>query len=288
MNESKVGCQILNYNDSENVIRQIDRIKKFNIFEFIVVVDNDSTDKSYDLLQKMYKNDEKVYILRTKMNGGYGFGQNFGLKYIYKNLKVKYILIVNPDVQFDASCLKKQLRVAEEKNAAIVSSTQIINHKRVNVPAWKIPNIREWIFSETRLRKRFNTFHYTNDHFMPKVSKVECVRGAMFLVDVLKFMSVGGYDTNMFLYGEETLIGFKMKERGYSTYILNDEYYDHRVASSINKNVSELEQCKALHHSKLIFFRDYLRANPFKILIASTIFKMIELKVRVITRRKLK
>ena len=66
----KTGIVILNYNDSETTINLIRHIKGFFSLSKIVVVDNASTDDSYNRLQ----NQSEEYgfdLIGASRNGGY-------------------------------------------------------------------------------------------------------------------------------------------------------------------------------------------------------------------------
>ena len=72
-----VGIVILNYTDSETTVKLLDMIKEYKILESIVVVDNNSTDNSYEVLKKFENN--KIKVIKSKMNKGYGYGNNIRL-----------------------------------------------------------------------------------------------------------------------------------------------------------------------------------------------------------------
>ena len=74
------GVCILNYNDAETTLILVEKISNYSIIDHIVIVDNYSTDDSYDRL-KSIKN-KKVNIIQSKKNGGYGSGNNIGVKYL--------------------------------------------------------------------------------------------------------------------------------------------------------------------------------------------------------------
>ncbi|MCR5405048.1 MAG: glycosyltransferase family 2 protein [Butyrivibrio sp.] len=54
----KTGLVVLNYNDSETVIEFLDKIKEYNTIDSIVVVDNCSTDDSYERIRRAIENAE--------------------------------------------------------------------------------------------------------------------------------------------------------------------------------------------------------------------------------------
>ena len=75
-----LGIVILNYNDSDSTIELIERIKNYKILDLIVVVDNNSTDNSFELIKK-YESD-KIKVLKSNKNNGYGAGNNIGAKFL--------------------------------------------------------------------------------------------------------------------------------------------------------------------------------------------------------------
>ena len=49
----KISCVILNYNDAQTVLDQARRICPYPSLDYVVVVDNASTDNSWEELQKL-------------------------------------------------------------------------------------------------------------------------------------------------------------------------------------------------------------------------------------------
>ena len=76
----KVCCIILNYNDASTTMSLVDEIREYNCLDSIVVVDNCSTDGSWKQL-KALRDLDKVHVLRTEENGGYGSGNQAGIDY---------------------------------------------------------------------------------------------------------------------------------------------------------------------------------------------------------------
>ena len=93
---AKTACVILNYNDSENVIKLFNKIKDYKCLDEIIIVDNHSTDNSYERLKEI--DNDKVRVVLTDHNGGYGYGNNEGMKIAFNTLNCDYSLIANPDV----------------------------------------------------------------------------------------------------------------------------------------------------------------------------------------------
>ena len=69
---------VLNYNDFDNTFHYINRIRNYAKLDYILIVDNCSTDESFERLQKL--KDDKVNVIRTDRNEGYASGNNFGVR----------------------------------------------------------------------------------------------------------------------------------------------------------------------------------------------------------------
>lgn len=280
----KITCVVLNYNDAETTIKMIDKISSYRVINYFLIVDNKSTDNSFNILKNRYENNKKVIVIETNRNGGYGYGNNIGVEYANKKLKSEFVIISNPDVFFTEKTIETLLKIIKNTDSAIVSAVQKIKNIPIKDKAWKIPTSLEWTLSETVLFRKWAIprYHYNNNYFKKKIVMVDCVPGAMFIVDSQKFLNVNGYDEEMFLFGEETVLAYKFKQKGYKTLLMTDESYDHLHSVSINKNIrSQIRQLKILHKSKLLFYKKYLKCNNFKIIIYKFIFSLIILKKRV-------
>lgn len=282
MNNS-IACEILNYNDAGTVISLVERIKNYKNLSSIIIVDNCSDDDSLQKLRYMYGNNKKIQIICTKKNGGYGYGNNYGIRFASRMLGYKYVLLANPDIYFDEGSLNEMIcTIKKNQNVGIVSAVQkTISNKEIEDKAWKIPSDFEYIFSDTKIARilKLNS-RYSLKHFNQRISKVDCVPGAMLLIDADKFLKVGGYDEEMFLYCEETTLGYKFKEKGYSTLLLNDVSYNHLQSESIKKSIpSIVKQRKLIYKNRLLFLKKYKHIGRIKYIIAKHVYLHIIKKI---------
>ena len=153
MMEEKTICLILNYNDYRTTIEMVNRIKDYKTLDQVLVVDNYSTDHSFEQLKQKFGLNKKVILIQTDNNGGYGFGNNFGVKFAKEKLKAKYVLLSNPDVSFSESMVEKLVSYMKKTDAAVVSARQRVNSRLIENPGWKIPTAWEWVLIESRLHK---------------------------------------------------------------------------------------------------------------------------------------
>ena len=103
-NNSRTSCVILNYNDSGTTVEQVRRICGYPSLDDIVVVDNASGEDSWEELKTSVEHMENVHLSRAERNGGYGAGNNIGVRYSLEKLGARYVLIANPDTVFSDVC----------------------------------------------------------------------------------------------------------------------------------------------------------------------------------------
>jgi GT2 family glycosyltransferase len=269
-----ISCVILNYNDFETTLVLLGKIQDFSIIKHIVIVDNKSTDDSFQVLGK-YAN-EKVHVIQTEKNGGYGYGNNFGIRYSYDNLKAEQIIIANPDVCFSEECVREMSETLRQ--CAVVSP---MPYKQAN-SAWVIPTALRYLLATSRIANKLcGTIYYNYKYFEgERRCHVDCVAGSLLMVDAEKMLQYGMYDEDIFLFCEETVLGLKMKAAGLKTMRLPNTTYLHYHSVSINKSYpSILKRQKLLYASKLVVLKKYYGLKEMQILIVKAFFAYCNLEI---------
>ena len=110
----KTAAVILNYNDAEATIEAVRRIESFTAIDFIVAVDNASTDDSVDRLKEALAECSRAVLLKNSRNGGYGYGNNVGVRYAKESLDAELCVIANPDASFDEALIRDMQKVFAE------------------------------------------------------------------------------------------------------------------------------------------------------------------------------
>ena len=257
----KTGIVILNYNDSETTVELINRIKNYEILDLIVIVDNKSTDNSYEVLKK-YEN-EKIKVIQSQANNGYGSGNNIGARYLAEN-NVDYIIISNPDIIFEEADIKKLCTSFDEKNIAVVAPT-ITEHGVLN-RGWKFKGPIWDSFSNINyLGRAFKKKQlYPEDYYNGKYSKVDIVSGCFFIIKKDVFKEIGYFDENIFLYYEENVIAKKIRNLGMDIIVRNDVNIIHNHSISIDKSYNKIRKFKMLAKSQRYYHKKYNNAGLIK------------------------
>jgi len=300
----KTAAIILNYNDADMTIRLLDRIRNYSCPEDILVVDNHSTDDSCLRLGAFAEKYPNMTFLETEKNGGYGWGNNFGIRYAQEKLHAKYALIANPDTVFSERCIRKMTDMMERHpDLGIISpvmnttdrSEEIqIPGTRANVlsgaSAWPM---RPWLYdlleSGPLSRRLFRRIMHYDEKFYQnrKCVRVGAVSGSLLLVDIDKMVSAGGYDENVFLYEEEYILGYRMREKGYAAALLLTEDYLHLHRNNpAEPAVSLLKKEKQRHESMLYYFERYLGISRWKAVITKCFFAIVDMEIVLFYRGK--
>lgn len=254
----KVGIVILNYNDYENTNNFVNLIKNYKCLNEIIIVDNNSSDNSYELLKKLES--KHVTILKNETNSGYGAGNNIGLRYLKD--KCDIVMISNPDIEVQEAVINNIIQTFEENKEIAVLAPTIYELGKIS-KGWKVPTFWNDLFENLMFLHRFssNIFGYKENHYQGELTEVEVVKGCFFAIRYDIFEKVGFFDENTFLYYEENILGKKLKDEKKKTYILNQEEVVHALSQSVNKSLNSLKKYKILKTSQLYYQKHYNHLN---------------------------
>lgn len=251
--EPRLSCVILNYNDAETVTHLLAKIKNYAVFDRIVIVDGASTDDSFEILKKF--NNEKIEVIKADKNGGYGYGNNFGIKYS-RNCGMKYVLVANPDVSFEEKTISEILKVISNNEQCVAVAPRINSSN----PAIKFSHpVKDALFSCMFLNKIFRPRYYPLNYFKNKNEcYVDALPGSLVLFDIDKFYECGLYDEDVFLYHEEIMIGKSFLKHNYKSILYLNGTYQHFHSISVKKAFkSVIETKKITMDSHKIYLEKY-------------------------------
>lgn len=274
---------VLNYNDFESTELFIQTIRNFTSIEHIIIVDNFSSDDSFIQLKALQ--DSKIDVIKTDRNGGYGYGNNFGVKYANDKYKPSIIIISNPDVIVSDKTINKCIEfLNNNESCAIVAPIMLDSNFNINYKcAWRVPSYYQYLFFSLRIfGKLFNNIFYEEDLKRAKFKelKVGCVAGSFLLIDRRKIKTNEIYDENIFLYCEETVLGIQTEKKNFDTYLLLEENFIHINSISINKTIkNSVFKKKILWQSRLYVLDNYYKNSVFRKVLSRTIYIIAFLEI---------
>jgi GT2 family glycosyltransferase len=282
-----ISCIILNYNDAKTTLSLVSAIKDYECLDSIVVVDNHSSDDSVSDLQEL--KDEKVHLLISPVNGGYGSGNNLGIRYAYETLHASHVLIANPDVMVTENCIIAMKEAFQKvERLAVAAAVTKDRTGAVALSSWKLHGVFLDLLDTGLITRRLFR-RWLSDRPELKAKKgyafVDAVLGSLFLADVKALMECGPFDEKVFLYYEEKILGYQLKEKGYRTLLLLEESYVHLHSVSIDKSVKSILRKQAiLHESKLHYYKAYLKINLLQELLARGLLAFLMVEIWFLTK----
>lgn len=254
----KIGFVIVNYNDSERTIKLINNIKEYKSINKIVIVDNNSSDNSKEILSK-YENDKIKLIINS--NRHYSSGLNAGAKYIIKELKDANIVFSNSDIIIDKE--KDIIDLCNNiKDDVVVVGPTVDEHGIIN-RGWKLPSTNHEILNNLILISRIfrKKLLYKEEYYKDNTSIVDVVSGCFFIVDSSFLKKVDYFDENTFLYYEEQILACKVKKENKKELIDNKVTIKHDHSVSIDKSIKRVKKHNIMKTSQRYFCKNYLKAN---------------------------
>ena len=284
--DMKISCIILNYNDPLTTKKLVEAIRGYGVLDSIVIVDNCSTDNSREILKELEGG--KIHFIIAGKNGGYGYGNNLGIRYALSELHATHVLVANPDVEVSEACIGAMKQAFYKIDHLGVAACVAVNPAgQVQSFSWKLHGLLGDLLDTGLVTRRlFGKFlmpHPEQDRSRPYVF-VDAVPGSLFLADGEAFIRCGLYDEEVFLYYEEKILGLKMKKKGYRTALLTKCHYVHHHSVSISKNITSIrKKQEILHESKLHYYKKYLRVSPFEERMARAVLSVILAEIRFLT-----
>jgi len=179
-----------------------------------IIIDNNSTDDSVSKIKKF-----PIILIQNKTNSGFGKANNQGLKIA----QGQYILLLNSDTIILHSAISQSLNWLSGHPEAHGCTAQLLNKdKTIQASGGYFPdllNVFTWCTGLDDLpfvNNFIKPFHphtpnfYTHDNFYLKDHSQDWVTGAFMLYRKSIYDTVGGFDENYFMYGEEYEYQYRM------------------------------------------------------------------------------
>jgi len=275
-----IAVIIINYNSGKLTRECIDSIidKTATTLHFqIIVVDNCSENEDYLQLKQFCDNHtfKNLQLIRSRINTGFGGGNMMGFHFA----NAHYVAFVNNDTLFLNDCLSiLKLAIEKDSNIAIVGGQSYKETGERMVAFDHFASIAKELFGRDFLEKINPKKYPKRKSEYTNPVQVNYVQGSFMLARTSDFNEVGGFDTNIFLYYEETDLCKRLEKTGKSSFLIPDAKYIHYHGASTPHNIAIKTELKISllyiirkHYGYLSFWflLNYLRINY----IFSTIFK---------------
>ncbi len=265
----KTGIIILNYNDYENTLKIIDMIKDYKCLKKIIIVDNASTDDSFNHLKPL--EDNKITIIKNKKNLGYAYGNNLGLKYLYEH-GFDYAIISNPDIIVEESVMEELISRMKNSKVSFLGP-KILEHGNI-IKGWKTPSYLYELLSTMNYFHKYakKLITYKDSYYKDGLNEVDVIHGCFFIGRLKDFKKINYFDTNTFLYYEENILSYKAKKNNLGIYVDTSISVIHNLSLSVDKSLNKLKKYKILKDSMFYYETRYRKINIFKYILLRIVY----------------
>lgn len=273
-----ISAIIINYNSQtytkdciESIVAKTSSLLKFEI----IVVDNCSEIADYLELKKYCDSSTfpHLKLVRSIINTGFGGGNMTGVQHATGN----FLAFVNNDTQFINDCFSILKNAIEnDKSIGIVGGQSFTKNGKRMKSFDHFASLKRQLLGRDFLEQINSKVYPKRKLEYNAPLKVNYVQGSFMFVKSEDFYNIGGFDTNIFLYYEESDLSMRLAKMGKSCYLIPEAQYIHHHGVSTpktNEIKTELKISLLYVIRKHYGYVDYLiLLNYFRILF---FFKMI-------------
>jgi GT2 family glycosyltransferase len=222
---------IATYNAQDYIINCFESLISQTCRDFeVIVVDNNSQDKTKDIVKSYIKNHSYIHLIENIKNHGFARACNIALKSELNSSKFTHILLLNQDTVVEKNLLELFYYWSERIEAGILSPKILIkkNH-RIWWMGSKILSFAE-LFKNLKLalsyhlnKEKEDIWHFENPR------ELEAISGCVLFIPKYIMDDVGYFDEKFFMYGEDLDYSLRLKEKGFKMYLIPGTIVYHDV-----------------------------------------------------------
>ena len=244
---------IVNYNTKDLLRGCIDSVLQYttDIKYEIIVVDNNSSDGSTNMLKEEYK---AIRLIENAKNVGFARANNQGMSIA----SGQFILLLNSDtVLLDNVLIKLVNFLKVNKQVGIVGPKVLNEDKSLQFSFGKFPGIKAELERTFFLEYRLTRMRMQNDlRLSANVPfSVDWVSGCCFMIRREVYEKIGGLDEQFFLFNEEVDWCLRVKKAEWLVFYVPKCEIIHYGGKSTQKNYYIF--IKSRYHSRLLFFKKH-------------------------------
>ena len=261
----KVAIVLVNYNGFSDTMDCVNSIKKSNYKNyFIIVVDNCSTDSSFEVLKKQQEYQEFV-LLKSEYNEGFSAGNNIGIEYAL-NEGAEYILLLNNDTIVEADFIEHLLEGFSFSQTCGATIGKIMCYPNKDIIWYAGGSL-----SKTTARTVHFRYGEEKNLLEEKISTVSFATGCCLCISREVIEKIGLLDEDFFLYEEDAEYSFRIQKYGYDIVYTPKSIIYHKVSASTGDG-SSLTQYYAVRNKYILIKKCYKGINKILAYAYSTLF----------------
>ena len=213
----------------------------------IFIVDNDSGDGSVEKIAAAIEADgvgDRVRVMASGHNGGFGFGNNFGIRAgLAEEPRFEYFYLLNSDAFPEEGAIDRLIDFLEQRPEAGIVGSYV--HGVDGTPhdtAFRFPTAAGELESTLRLGmvSRLLKHYVVSMGFPDTPTQVDWLAGCSMMIRRRVLEEIGLFDETFFLYFEETDLCMRARRHGWLTYYVPESSVAH--VGSASTGIQNLER----------------------------------------------
>lgn len=236
-----ISIIIINYNTEKYTINCIESIVKHTSKKIscqYIIVDNGSKNESYLSLKKYIDSISKtnsIQLIRSNINTGFGGGNMIGVNKATGN----YLAFINNDVLFKNDCLSILKKFMDANGNAGVCGPQAFKENGDILPTIDhFASLGRELLGRKVLEKINSKKYPKRKTLYNQPKKGQFVAGSFMFFSSKDFNKIGGFDTNIFLYHEETDVCKRLSNIKKEAFLVPEGRFIHFHGASTQKIVA--------------------------------------------------
>jgi len=222
----------------------------------------------------------KVTLIQSCFNGGYGYGNNIGIKYALKH-EADYVLILNNDTVVDRDFLEPMVDVCENDINIGIAGGKIYFHDQPDTIWFNGGAYHQF----TGKVEHFN-FKEKDIGQIPK-APVTFITGCMWLIPRRVIETIGFIKEEYFMYIEDLEYCQRLIQRGYKLKVIENGAVYHKIGSSTGGNHSSFSVFWRTKNMNKLIFTDkslFRKFSAFSVYNLKTIMQLLKAKKFIILK----
>lgn len=223
-----ISVIVLNYNGKEDTQGCVDSVLRSTYKPFeVVIIDNGSTDSSYEYLQARYNRKKSVIIVRSAINLSFTGGCNLGVKHSKGSL----VVFLNNDCTVDKDWLGPLVETILHRNIALVQP-KILRYDNKKI----IDNIGGCYsifgFGFGNRHNKLDQGQYEG------ISKTDYVNGTSFMIKKSCFNFLGGFDEWFKHHYEDVDLCLRAQKNSGECYYNSKSVIYHKISQTFQAHIA--------------------------------------------------
>ena len=270
---------IVSYNSKDflkKCLLSIQQCIESNLAYEIIVVDNNSSDKSSEMVKKEFS---QIKLIANNQNLGFSKANNQGIKISSRS---KYVLFLNPDTIIQKNTIEEMVEFMDKHEEAGASTCKLVmpngeiddaSHRGFPTPLNSFCHFTglSRVFPKSRIFGGYNLGWMDFE----KIHEIDVLAGAFMMARRKAGEEVGWWDEDYFFYGEDIEFCFQLKKKGWKIYYVPTVSIEHfkgvsggiksvsKDITTANKETKEIATKARFNAMRIFYNKHYKQKYPW-------------------------